>query len=139
MSGGGEPRPGAEPVMELTEIVREAIAALEDRKGEEIVILDMHAVSSFTDTMVLCTGRSEPHTQALADAVEERLREAGHKPSHVEGKREGHWILLDYLSLVIHVFTPDMRQFYQLEKLWRDAPMMEWRGGSGREETAADA
>lgn len=111
---------------ELPEHVRGALSALEEHKGQSLVVLDMRAVSGFTDFMVLATGRSEPQVQALADAVEEKLREMGEKPRHVEGRSEAHWILLDYLDLIVHVFTPETRDFYQLEKLWRDAPMLEW-------------
>lgn len=124
----GEPKgKSARAVLrDLPAEVRAALDALDAHKGEEIVVLDMRGVAGFTDTMVLCTGRSHPHTQALADAVQERLRSDGIKPAHVEGRAEGNWILLDYLDLIVHVFTPESRQFYQLEKLWRDAPMLEW-------------
>lgn len=112
---------------ELPADIRAVLQALDEHKGEEIWVLDMREVASFTDTMVLCTGRSHPHTQALANAVQERLAEHGVKPSHIEGHAAGNWILLDYLDLIVHVFTPESRQFYQLEKLWRDAPMLEWQ------------
>lgn len=110
----------------LPDPVLAALAALDAHKGEEIVVLDMRGVAGFTDTMVICTGRSHPHTQALAEAVEDRLRQDDIKAAHVEGRADGNWILLDYLDLIVHVFTPESRQFYQLEKLWRDAPMLEW-------------
>jgi ribosome-associated protein len=111
---------------ELPEHVRGALSALAEHKGQALVVLDMRGVSGFTDFMVLATGRSEPQVQALADAVEEKLLEMGEKPRHVEGRNEARWILLDYLDLIVHVFTPETRDFYQLEKLWRDAPMLEW-------------
>lgn len=111
--------------------VRDALDALEEHKGIEIVVLDMRKVSGFTDFMVLCTGRSEPHVRALADAVTDKLLERRVKPGHVEGKSAGHWILLDFMQLVVHVFTPETRSFYQLEKLWRDAPLLEWGVSSG--------
>lgn len=110
----------------LPDIVREALEALDEHKGQDPVVLDMREVSGFTDFMVVCTGRSEPHVRALADAVAERLLEHGVKPSHIEGKSGGNWMLLDFLQLVVHVFTPEKRSFYQLEKLWRDAPLLEW-------------
>lgn len=112
--------------LELPQHVREAIDAIDEHKGLATVALDMRSVSGFTDFMVLANGRSEPHVKALAEAVEERLRDNDVKVAHVEGKREGHWVLLDYGDLVVHVFTPEMRQFYQLERLWRDAPMIEF-------------
>ena len=64
--------------------------------------------------------------QALCDAVSERLADAGAKPSHIEGRSEANWVLLDYIDLIVHVFTPAARDFYQLERLWRDAPLLEW-------------
>jgi ribosome-associated protein len=119
--------PEAAPTLEeLPEEVRQAVQALDERKGQAIVVLDMRTVSSFTDFMVICTGRSEPHLQALAKAVEERLLEQRIKPSHVEGKGRGTWVLMDFMQLIVHAFTPESRSFYQLEKLWRDAPMLEW-------------
>lgn len=121
-----EASPVADLKKELPAHVRGALGALEEHKGQALVVLDMRGLSGFTDFMVLGTGRSERQVQALADAVEERLRELGDKPRHVEGRNEAHWILLDYLDLVVHLFTPETRDFYQLEKLWRDAPMLEW-------------
>lgn len=115
---------------QLPEHVRAALAALEEHKGDALVVLDMRGVSGFTDFMVLANGRSGTQVQALADAVEERLRDLGEKPRHVEGRKEANWVLLDYLDLVVHVFTTETRDFYQLEKLWRDAPMLEWGGTS---------
>ena len=109
---------------ELPEIVSEAIAALVEHKGERPVVLGMRDVSAFTDYMVICSGRSERHVKALADAVREHLLERGYKTRHVEGLNEGKWVLLDYLELVVHVFTEQARDFYQLERLWRDAPML---------------
>ncbi len=116
---------------ELPGQVREALGAIDEHKGLATVVLDMREVSSFTDFMVLCNGRSEPHVRALADAVEDRLRDHDVKVAHVEGKREGHWVLLDYGDMVVHVFTPEMRSFYQLERLWRDAPMLELEDAAG--------
>lgn len=113
---------------ELPAAVGWALEAIEEHKGQEAVVLDMRGVAGFTDYMVLCTGRSEPHVQALVDAVEERLLEEGRKAGHIEGRRDARWVLLDYFDLVVHVFTPEMRAFYQLERLWRDAPMLRWGG-----------
>jgi ribosome-associated protein len=129
----------ARPLVEaLPEEVRATLDALDEHKGVDIVVMDMRAVSGFTDFMVVCTGRSEPHVRALADAVSEKLLGQGIKPSHVEGKSVGHWILLDFLQLVVHVFTPETRSFYQLEKLWRDAPLLEWGVPGSESEGVAD-
>ena len=134
----------AEPLIEaLSPEVRATLDALDEHKGIDIVVLDMRAVSGFTDFMVVCTGRSEPHVRALADAVSAKLIAQGAKPNHVEGKSAGHWVLLDCMQVVVHVFTPEMRSFYQLEKLWRDAPLLEWGAPSdraaGAEEEASGA
>jgi len=110
---------------ELPQAVGEALAALDEHKGQDVVVLDMREVSGFTDFMVICSGRGELHVQALADAVHERLG-AGRGAAHIEGRAAASWVLLDYIDLVVHVFTPETRSFYQLEKLWRDAPMLEW-------------
>lgn len=119
-------RPDKPAMGELPEQVSEALAALDEHKGEQLVVLDMRAISGFTDFMVISTGRSEPHVQALADAVVERLGERKIRAGHVEGRASASWVLLDFFDLVVHVFTPETRSFYQLEKLWRDAPMLEW-------------
>lgn len=117
----------------LPAAVRDVLEVLDENKAEEIVVLDMREVSGFTDYMVLCSGRSEPHVRALVDAVEDRRREAGSKPAHVEGRAEGAWTLMDYFDLIVHVFTVQNRAFYQLERLWRDAPLLEWKGGAASE------
>jgi len=94
--------------------------ALEDKKGEEMVLLDVSATSSFTEYFVIVTGRSARQTQALADSVMEELREQGRPVGHIEGYQRGEWILIDYGSFVVHVFVPGHRGFYNLEKLWGD-------------------
>ncbi len=112
---------------ELTPDVREVLEILDKGKGEALVVLDMREVSGFTDFMVLCSGRSEPHVRALADAVQKQRRDQGSKPAHIEGRAEGTWILMDYFEIIVHVFTNQNREFYQLERLWRDAPLLEWK------------
>ncbi len=112
---------------ELPTHVREVLEVLDKGKGEAIVVLDMREVSAFTDFMVLCTGRSEPHVRALADAVGKHRRDHGSKLAHIEGRAAGTWILMDYFDLIVHVLTERSRGFYQLERLWRDAPLLEWK------------
>jgi ribosome-associated protein len=111
---------------ELPPDVREVLEVLDKGKGNAIVVLDMREVGAFTDFMVLCSGRSEPHVRALADAVGKHRRSQGSKPAHIEGRAQGTWILMDYFELIVHVFTEQNREFYQLERLWRDAPLLEW-------------
>jgi len=124
----GETQPRKKSLAEdLPADVREVLEVLAEGKGDAIVVLDMRKVSGFTDFMVLCNGRSEPHVRALVDAVQEHRREHGSKPAHIEGRSEGKWILMDYFDLIVHVFTEQNRDFYQLERLWRDAPLLEWK------------
>ena len=112
--------------MALPPTVAEALAALDEHKGEHSVVMDMRETASFTDYMIISTGRSGPHVQALCDAVSERLRDQGTRPGHIEGRSGATWVLLDYIDVIVHVFTSTTRDFYQLERLWRDAPLLEW-------------
>jgi ribosome-associated protein len=102
--------------------VREAVAAALDRKAGDLRVLHLGAVSDFTDYFLICTGTSERQVQAIADAVEERLRQQGVRPLSAEGYPHGQWVLLDYGDLLVHVFTEGRRGFYGLERLWSDAP-----------------
>ena len=106
----------------LPEPVELAVAAVEDRKGLEVSVLDLRDVSDATDYFVIVSGTSDAHVRGIADVVMERLKEHGHRAHHIEGMRAGRWVLLDYVDFVVHVFHPETRQFYQLERLWGDAP-----------------
>jgi len=92
-----------------------------EKKGVEPVILDVSGSSSYTDYILIVSGRSDRQVSAVAEAIEDELREAGRKPMGVEGKRDGHWALLDYGELVVHVFYHPIREHYDLEGLWVDA------------------
>ena len=103
------------------------IAALADEKlAEDIVILDMRPVCTYTDYFVVCTGRNPRQTAAIWDEVHARMKQ-DHRllPRAVDGEREGTWILADYLDVVLHVFTPEARDFYRLEELWGDVRAVE--------------
>jgi ribosome-associated protein len=102
--------------------VREAVAAAEDRKALDLKVLHLQQVSDFTDYFVICSGSNERQVQAIADAVQERLRANRVRPLHVEGYNRGQWVLLDYGDLVVHVFQEEPLRFYALERLWGDAP-----------------
>lgn len=102
--------------------VRAAVAAADGRQAIELKVLGLGEVSDFTDYFILCSGASERQVQAIADAVEEKLRAGGVRPLHVEGLRGGRWVLLDYGAFVVHVFQDEVRRFYGLERLWSDAP-----------------
>jgi ribosome-associated protein len=102
--------------------VRAAVAAAEDRKALDLKVLHLQQVSDFTDYFLLCSGSSERQVQAIADAVQERLREIRVRPLHVEGYNRAQWVLIDYGDLVVHVFQEEPRRYYALERLWGDAP-----------------
>ena len=101
------------------------VSAALDRKALDLVVLDMTQVAAFTDFFIICHGRSRRQVQGISDRVEEKLKQAGIRPNHIEGYTGGEWILMDYVGLVIHVFVQDRRKYYDLEKLWVDAPRME--------------
>ena len=102
-----------------------ATQAAQSKKAKDIVVLHIGEVSSLADFFVLCTGTNVRQTQAIADAVTETLREqAGLRPLGVEGMQAGEWILVDYGDFVVHVFTPEKRNFYDLERLWKNAPRL---------------
>jgi ribosome-associated protein len=94
-----------------------------DRKAIDIAVVDLRGIASYTDFFVVCSGNTERQTKAIHDAVHRELKdELGLLPRRAEGLGEARWILLDYLDCVLHVFTPDAREFYRLENLWGDAP-----------------
>ena len=109
----------------LTGDVGKAIRAALDRKASDVVLLDLRNTPAFTDFFVLCSGHSTRQVKAIADAVEEALRSAKVRPSHMEGYDRGEWVLMDYFTFIVHVFTPQTRAFYSLERLWGDAERIE--------------
>jgi ribosome-associated protein len=114
--------PKATPVLDTSIRVREAVAAADDRKAIDLKVLHLAKVSDFTDYFLICSGSNERQVQAIADAVEGKLRELRVRPLHVEGYNRAQWVLLDYGDLVVHVFQEEPRRFYSLERLWGDAP-----------------
>jgi ribosome-associated protein len=104
-----------------------AIAVAEyaaDRKALEIVQLDLREVIGYTDYFVICSGRSDRQTKAIHDAIHHGMKsDHGLLPRRVEGLTQAHWILMDYLDVVVHVFTPETREYYRLEQLWGEAPL----------------
>jgi ribosome-associated protein len=98
-----------------------AIHAAQEKKALNLVVLDIGPLTSFADYFVLASGTSSRHVQAVVDEIEKKLREAGTRPRHIEGYGSGEWALLDYGDFIVHVFTPDARTFYDLERLWADA------------------
>ncbi len=94
-----------------------------DRKALDIVQLDLRGIISYTDYFVVCTGRADRQTKAIHDAIHQGMKdEHGLLPRRVEGLPQARWILMDYLDVVVHVFTPETREYYRLEQLWGEAP-----------------
>ncbi len=94
------------------------VDAASDKKAQDIVLLDVHAVASFTDYFVICAGTSERQIRAIADGIDEALSKRGISPYKREGTPDDGWVLLDYSDVVVHIFSPEQRTFYGLEKLW---------------------
>jgi ribosome-associated protein len=95
-----------------------------DVKAEDVVALDVAELSSFADVFVICTGRSDRQVRAIADAIEKAARQAGEAPLGIEGHAEGRWVLIDLDDVIVHVFTPETREHYDIERLWSDAPRL---------------
>jgi ribosome-associated protein len=99
-----------------------AVGAVENKKGEELTILEMDKHSgAFTDYFVVCTGTNPRQIQAISDEVQKRLSESGVRPNSVEGYNQAEWVLLDYVDFVVHIFSDRARKFYDLERLWKSA------------------
>jgi ribosome-associated protein len=108
-------------------MARMAAEAIYDKKGSDIVLLDVEDSFFLSDVFVIATGSSRINVQALADSVEERLGEVfGVKPLRVEGRTEGEWVLVDYGDIIVHVFQAAPREYYSLERLWGDSPRIKW-------------
>lgn len=99
-----------------------AVGAVENKKGEELAILEMDKASgAFTDYFVVCTGTNPRQVQAISDEIQKRLSQAGVRPNSVEGYNQAEWVLLDYVDFVVHIFSARARKFYDLERLWKSA------------------
>lgn len=112
--------------------VRQAVEAIDDRKGLGIAVLDLRGVNDATDFFVIASGTSEGHLRGLTDAVLDRLARQGVRCHHLEGQPGGRWILIDFVDFVVHLFHPEARAFYQLERLWGDAPVV-WQAAGGEQ------
>lgn len=108
----------------MSELLARRVAELSlEKKGEEVKILDVRGLTSVTDYFVIITADSERKAKALADFIVDELKEEDERPMHIEGLDSLHWVLLDYIDVVVHIFQPDERRFYDLESLWSDAPV----------------
>ena len=98
---------------------------LEDKKAENIVILDVSKLTNLADYFIIASANSTTHAKALADYLEEELEKRGITIDHIEGKEQGNWVLLDLLDTIVHIFTPETREYYGLEWIWADAKKVE--------------
>ena len=110
---------------QLTSEVARAVRAALDKKAMDVVVLDLRGTPAFTDFFVLCSGQNARQVKAIADSVEESLRGMRLRPSHIEGYERAEWVLMDFFSFIVHVFSPTTREFYALERLWGDAERIE--------------
>jgi ribosome-associated protein len=112
-------------IMTPEETALAVVSLAADRKALEIVQLDLRGIIGYTDYFVISTGRTERQTKAIHDAIHAGMKhDHGILPRRVEGVTEGRWILMDYLDVIVHVFTPDTREYYRLEQLWGEAPAL---------------
>jgi ribosome-associated protein len=102
--------------------IQRAIKAAQDKKAADIVVMDLREAGAFTDFFVICSGQNPRQVKAIAEHVEEALREAHIRPAHHEGYQRAEWVLLDYFDFIVHVFHRETRLFYALDRLWGSAP-----------------
>jgi ribosome-associated protein len=108
----------------MSELLARRVAELSlEKKGEDVKILDLRGLTSMTDFFVIITADSERKAKAVTDYIVDEIKEEGERPMHVEGLSTLHWVLVDYVDVVVHVFQPEERKFYDLESLWSDAPV----------------
>ena len=104
--------------------LRLTVRALDDHKAVDVLVLDLRSLSDAADFFVIASGTSDTHVRTLAERVLEAVAVEGTRPHHVEGVTAGRWALLDFVDIVVHVFHPTLREYYQLERLWADAPAL---------------
>ena len=110
---------------QLMDSLRIAAQAAADKKAFQIVGFEVSELTSYTDSILICSGASDRQVAAIVNAIQRQLKEAGRRPIHVEGERRADWVLLDYGEFVIHVFTEERRTYYGLDGLWGDAPKLD--------------
>jgi ribosome-associated protein len=125
MTRSTQARPSA--VNRLPEPIKRVIGAALDRKAVDIVVLDLRRAHGFTDFFVICSGTNPRHIRAIGDAVGTLLRGLDVRPNHVEGYERAEWILIDCFDFIVHIFSPETRAFYALERLWGNAERIEAR------------
>ncbi len=110
-----------------SKIFKTILRAILDKKGEEVVSLDLRKIpEAVADFFIICTASSQPQIRAIADSIEDEVKKnCGESPYHYEGKQNLQWVLIDYVNIVVHVMMPEQRKFYKLEEMWSDAPLEE--------------
>ena len=111
--------------METLDIVKAAVAALEDKKAEDVTVIDIAGVSSIADYFIIANGSNQNQLTAMQDAVDEALYKAGLHAMQIEGNSQSTWILMDYQDIIVHLFSKEDRLFYDLERIWRDGKIVE--------------
>jgi ribosome-associated protein len=109
-----------------TRVAIAAARAAADKQATDVVVLDVREVLVITDLFVICTAGNPRQLKTVIEAIEERIRGMGERPVRREGEPDAGWWLLDYIDVVVHVFAPEQRAYYDLERLWRDAPKVDW-------------
>jgi ribosome-associated protein len=113
--------------MAARELALQAVQLALEKKGGDLKLFDLRKLTSITDFFLICTGNTDTHVQAIAEHIIEQLALREIKPWHVEGRESLRWVLIDYIDVVVHVFQPDVREYYGLERLWGDAEIEEFR------------
>ena len=113
--------------MTSLELAKQTARLLDGKKAENISVIKIDNISSLADYFVIATGRGSTHVRSLSDELEEKLKEQGTAPARIEGYRSDSWILLDYQNVVVHVFTQEARDFYDLDRLWTDGTKVDWQ------------
>jgi ribosome-associated protein len=118
--------PASEQRAGSREIAVTAARAAADKQAVDVTILDVSGLIVITDYFVICSGSSDRQVKTLVEEVEKAIRELGERPVRREGEADARWVLLDYIDVVVHVFAQEEREYYDLERLWRDAPRLAW-------------
>ena len=111
------------------EIIKQVVTFLDDRKAEDIVAIDLREHSNIADYFIIATGANKPHLKALYDGLQRLFKDAGFKGYQKEGVPDSGWMIMDYNGVMVHIFERELREFYDLEKLWKDAPALDLGGG----------
>jgi ribosome-associated protein len=122
LAKGPAPQESGGTRLEANDLARLIVQIAEDKKAEDILMLDIRALSVIADYFVICTGTSERQVRAIARDLDEQLGKQGITPIHIEGLSDARWVLMDYNTVIVHIFDPVTRDYYRLDKLWAEAP-----------------